>query len=158
MKLPTAHNITHTVVTCLLFIECNIVVHHDHDVVIGDTMIVEDLIGVAHISLVGGQGLEVKNQSDILCGWVHLVEGLVRRSKSLMMWIKKSLYGNKHLACICNYTLYWSLLGFYWFSFLHAKIKGVWFLLLDNIHANTPSHQHNAPKKQFSQNSLYHQH
>lgn len=61
----------HTVATyycCLLFIECDIIIHHDHDVVIGDTMIVEDLIGVAHISLVGGQGLEVKNQSDILCG------------------------------------------------------------------------------------------
>ena len=92
VKLPLAHNITHTVVIyycCLLCIECDIIVHHDHDVVIGDTMIVEDLIGVAHISLLGGQGLEVKNQSDILCGWVHLGEGLARRSKSLMMWPKR---------------------------------------------------------------------
>ena len=41
---------------CLLLIECNVIIHHDHNVVIGDIVLMEDLVGVAHISLVDGEG------------------------------------------------------------------------------------------------------
>ena len=83
----------------LQFVVSNVVIHHDHNVLIRDTILVENLVGMTYIRLAQWEKETFRSNSDIIDGKItsEYIKGKgAHKAKSQMAGAYPGLISMKH--------------------------------------------------------------